>query len=90
MNLEQAIIFMLIACAIVLVIVFAKNKVEVLVNVMLRVVFGAVGLHLINTLLISRGMDVLVGVNAGTIGTIGALGIPGFVLLYAVAFFKYI
>lgn len=89
MKLEQAIIFMLVVCAIVLVIVFAKNKTEVFVNVVLRMVFGAVGLHLINTLLLSQGIDVLVGVNLGTIGTIGALGLPGFVLLYAIVFLKF-
>ncbi|GEM_PF-4668357 len=88
MKLEQAIIFMLVVCAIVLIIVFAKNKTEVFVNVILRMVFGAVSLHLLNTIFLSQEIDVLVGVNLGTIGTIGALGIPGFVLLYAIAFFK--
>ncbi|KAB1438641.1 pro-sigmaK processing inhibitor BofA family protein [Candidatus Galacturonibacter soehngenii] len=88
MKLEQAIIFMLVVCAIVLIIVFAKNKTEVFVNVILRMVFGAVSLHLLNTIFLSQEIDVLVGVNLGTIGTIGALGIPGFVLLYAIAFFN--
>lgn len=90
MNLEQAFIFILVVCAIVLIIVFAKNKVEMFVNIVLRMVFGVVSLHLLNTLFVSQGIDVLVGVNLGTIGTIGALGAPGFVLLYAIAFFNFL
>lgn len=90
MNLEKAFIFILVVCAIVLIIVFAKNKVEMFVNIVLRMVFGVVSLHLLNTLFVSQGIDVLVGVNLGTIGTIGALGAPGFVLLYAIAFFNFL
>jgi SigmaK-factor processing regulatory protein BofA len=90
MNLEQAFIFILVVCAIVLIIVFAKNKVEMFVNIVLRMVFGVVSLHLLNTLFVSQGIDVLVGVNLGTILTIGALGAPGFVLLYAIAFFNFL
>lgn len=90
MNLEQAIIFLLVVCAVVLVIVFAKNKVEILVNVVLRVIFGSVSLHVLNVLLLAKGIDILVGINFGTLGVIGVLGIPGFILLYAVAFFKFI
>lgn len=88
MNLGQAVILMLVISAIVLLIVFAKNKVELFVNVILRMIFGAIGIHFLNTLLLTSGIKLLVGLNIGTIGTVGALGVPGFLLLYAIALFQ--
>ncbi|WP_099467369.1 pro-sigmaK processing inhibitor BofA family protein [Konateibacter massiliensis] len=90
MSLEQAVIFILVICAIVLIIVFAKNKVELLVNVILRMIFGAIGIHILNAFLLTSGVNIFVGINIGTVGTIGALGVPGFALLYAIALFQYI
>jgi inhibitor of the pro-sigma K processing machinery len=90
MNLNQAIILMVVMCFLVLVIVLAKNKAEFIVNLLLRMVSGMVCIHFLNSLFIARGIDIFVGINPGTVGTIGVLGIPGFLLVYAITMVKFI
>lgn len=81
---------MVVMCFLVLVIVLAKNKKEFIVNVILRMVSGMVCIHFLNSLFVARGIDILVGINPGTVGTIGVLGIPGFLLVYAISILKFI
>jgi pro-sigmaK processing inhibitor BofA len=90
MKLNQAAILMIGMCVLVLVIVLAKNKVEFMMNVFLRMIFGTVGIHLLNSLFIAREIDLIVGINPGTVGTVGVLGIPGFLLVYAIALFEFL
>jgi inhibitor of the pro-sigma K processing machinery len=81
---------MVVMCFLVLVIVLAKNKVEFIVNLLLRMVSGTVCIYFLNSIFTARGIDILVGINPGTIGTIGVLGIPGFILVYAITIIKFI
>ncbi|MFA9463502.1 MAG: pro-sigmaK processing inhibitor BofA family protein [Velocimicrobium sp.] len=55
-------------------------------NVLLRMVFGAIGIFAINAILQAVSKSTMVGMNAETLLTVGLLGVPGFVMLYAVAF----
>lgn len=56
-----------------------------LLNFLLRMVFGAIGIQLINGFLLSQNIFVFVGLNGITLLTVGSLGISGLGLLYAVA-----
>lgn len=56
-------------------------------NFLLRMVFGAIGIQLINALLISQNISVFVGLNVLTLLTVGSLGISGLGLLYGIAVF---
>lgn len=56
-------------------------------NFLLRMVFGAIGIQLINDLLLSQNISVFVGLNVLTLLTVGSLGISGLGLLYGIAAF---
>ncbi len=58
-----------------------------ILNFLLRMVFGAVGIKLINAILISQNISVFVGLNLLTLLTVGSLGISGLGLLYGIAAF---
>ena len=64
-----------------------NNRIERVLNFLLRAVFGTVTIYLINSLLLSRGFGESVGINPFSILTAGALGLPGVVLLYGVQFY---
>ena len=56
-------------------------------NFLLRMVFGAIGIQLINALLLSQNISVFVGLNVLTLLTVGSLGISGLGRLYGIAAF---
>ena len=56
---------------------------EKLLNGILRVVFGVIAILCINDLISSFGLGITVGLNPITISTVGILGTPGVLLLYA-------
>ena len=58
-----------------------------ILNFLLRMVFGAIGIQLINSVLISQNISVFVGLNILTLLTVGSLGISGLGLLYGIAAF---
>ena len=53
-------------------------------NFLLRMVFGAIGIQIINAILISQNIGVFVGLNILTLLTVGSLGISGVALIYAI------
>ena len=53
-----------------------------ILNFLLRMVFGAVGIKLINAILISQNISIFVGLNLLALLTVGSLGISGLGLLY--------
>lgn len=56
-------------------------------NFMLRMVFGAIGIQILNALFLSQNISLLVGLNFFTLLTVGSLGISGLGLLYGIAAF---
>lgn len=60
------------------------KKVESVINILLRGVFGGIGIYALNTIFQYVGLQAMVGINAKTIATIGVLGLPGFFLLYGI------
>ena len=58
-----------------------------IINFLLRAVFGAIGIQVINAILLSQNVSVFVGLNPLTLCTAGTLGISGIGLLYGIAAF---
>ena len=58
-----------------------------ILNFLLRVVFGDIGIQILNAVFISQNVAVFVGLNAVTLLTVGSLGISGLGLLYGIAAF---
>ena len=61
---------------------------DMLLNFLLRVVFGVLGIYTCNTLLSSLGVDFYVGINLINLLAVGILGISGFGLVFAVSAFS--
>lgn len=64
-----------------------KNRMEILLNFLLRAVFGMIVVYFINSFLQGRGMEGSVGINPVSFLTSGILGFPGIALLYGINFY---
>ena len=76
----------LFMCVCVALIVYSvkKKKPEVFVNFTLRTCGGLIAIYLCNYILKQFALDLLVGMNGFSALTVGALGTPGFLLLYGI------
>ncbi len=81
---KYVLIIFVIVCAVLLVISLRRKKMELFINFVLRLITGAVGIYLINALLGLVKIESAVGLNGVNMLVVGALGIPGLVLLYSV------
>lgn len=61
-----------------------KNKTEILLNFLLRAIFGMIAVFLINSFLRDKGLQGSIGINPLSFVTSGLLGIPGIALLYGI------
>lgn len=62
---------------------------DLILNFLLRVVMGVIGIYTVNTLLTSVfGASIHLGLNILNLLTIGTLGISGFGLVFAVSAFS--
>lgn len=57
---------------------------EIILNVIIRVIFGVVGIYAVNAVFQQIGAGIFVGINTWTMGTVAVLGMPGFFLLYGI------
>lgn len=85
---NKILIGIIIICGIALVLGVLRHRMELLVNIILRMVIGIVGIYLFNMFLVSQGILVNVGTNSTTILTIGLLGFPGFLLVYGIELYN--
>ena len=68
-----------------------KEKIENMVAVFLiRMVIGMAVIFFVNQLLVSRNIDVSVGINGISAAASGILGLPGIGLLYGIAFYRFL
>lgn len=66
-----------------------KNRiVNVVVNFIVRAIFGLGLIFFANEFLATRGFENLVGLNGISLLTSGILGIPGVCLLYGIAVYQ--
>ena len=61
---------------------------DLILNFLLRMVMGVIGIYTVNSLLGSLGVAIYAGINLINLLTIGMLGISGFGLVFAVAAFS--
>lgn len=76
------------ACIMVLFMGAVKNKVEWLLNIIMRGVLGTIAIYFINGGLATLGISLGVGINAVTVLTSGFLGIPGLLALYGLGIYQ--
>lgn len=88
MQRETGMLFLLFIFGMVLVLVLFKSKVEFLINMVLRMMMGTIGICFVNSILVTFGVEFGIGINVFTLLTMGLLGFPGFVLLYGMGFYK--
>ncbi len=62
-----------------------KTWTDRLVDMVFRGVVGLVVIYILEQICIHQGFPVLAGVNAGTFLLTGLLGMPGFLLVFAVS-----
>ncbi len=80
----------LAVCVILLLIGFLKSRFDLIVNFILRICLGLLGIYLLNTILASSQINLGVGVNSLNALVVGVLGLPGFLLVYgAAAYFHF-
>ncbi|SFS01320.1 pro-sigmaK processing inhibitor BofA family protein [Anaeromicropila populeti] len=63
------------------------RKHEYFINFMLRLSMGALAIYIVGELLARNSIDGSIGINPITLLTVGFLGAPGFVMMYAVEFY---
>lgn len=83
-----AMILMVIVCVILLLLGAVKTKMEWMLNIVMRSIWGTIAIHFINVTLMSFGISLCVGINALTILTSGILGIPGLLALYGIGIYQ--
>lgn len=77
----------IIACLVFIGICVIRRQPERIVNFGLRACIGTAGIYLLDLILRMKGFEINVGVNGASILTNGLLGLPGFILLYGLAFY---
>lgn len=82
----KGITYLIIIGVCLLVIVFAIffKKIEWLVNFVFRALLGIVLLYCINSVLVNFGVKQVPGINEINVTSIGLLGMPGILMLYAI------
>lgn len=61
---------------------------DLILNFLLRMIFGVIGIYVCNILFRTFGVAIYAGINLINLLTIGALGISGFGLVFAISFFS--
>ena len=86
LNFESKVFIVIIIISVVLLLIsFIKQRFDLIVNFALRIVAGLLGIYILNIVLGNFSIDMTVGLNGLTALTVGLLGLPGFVLLYALS-----
>ncbi len=87
MKQENVFFIMVGICALVLLIGLLKQKAAIVLNIIVRVIVGCVGIILLNDFLQKQGIPVAAGLNPLNLLTIGSLGTSGFALIYGILFY---
>lgn len=74
-------------CVVFIGVCIIKRRPDLIVNFVLRACVGTAGIYLLDLVLGLGGYKITVGVNAFTVLSNGLLGLPGFIMLYGLAFY---
>jgi inhibitor of the pro-sigma K processing machinery len=77
----------IVACVIFIIVCIIRKRPDIIINFGLRACLGTAGIYLLDLLLSSIGYNISVGINAVSFAANGLLGLPGFLLLYGLAFY---
>ena len=61
---------------------------ELFINFFVRMIIGIAVIFLVNQFLVTKEIELSVGINPVTAVTAGALGVPGVCLLYGIVFYQ--
>ena len=73
MDMMQGLWWILGACGVVLVIVMFRKHTEILVNFLLRMVMGVIGIYFVNQFLAAQNIAIAVGLNPASLLTVGEM-----------------
>lgn len=88
MEQESVFLIMIGICALVLMIGLLKRKAAIVLNIIVRIIVGSVGIIFLNDFLLKQGIPVSAGLNPLNLLTIGSLGTSGFALIYGILFYS--
>ena len=71
-------------CAVVLVIVLFRRRVQLVFDLLLRLVCGITAIYVVNLLLARAGSGAMIGIGPTTVLVSTILGFPGLALLYGI------
>lgn len=77
----------IVACLVFIAVCVIRRRPDLIVDFGLRAAVGTAGIYLLDFVLSWKGMGISVGVNGVSVLTNGLLGLPGFLLLYGLAFY---
>jgi len=77
----------IVACLVFIMVCVIKRRPDLIVSFALRAFIGTAGIYLLDFILGSKGVNINVGINLGSVLVNGLLGLPGFILLYGLAFY---
>lgn len=87
----KLLLFVFIMCLFLILLVWIlRKKIEIVLNFLLRIVFGFLAIFLANYCLAYYKIDISVGYNPISALTLGTLGISGFVMLYGIVLGKFL
>lgn len=89
MEIKYGVWVILGMCTLILFLGGVKKKSECILNFLVRMVVGLIGIYCLNELFTMQGISVSVGMNPYTAGVLGILGTGGFFLLYGISFCHY-
>jgi len=77
----------IVICVVFIGICVIRRRPDLLVNFALRAFVGTAGICLLDFVLGLGGYQISVGINAFSVLSNGLLGLPGFIMLYGLAFY---
>jgi inhibitor of the pro-sigma K processing machinery len=83
-HLNEALPWIATACGLFALVLFFNKAFMKLVKLCVRGAVGGIGFFAVNSILGAVGMSLAVGINAVTVIVTAFLGLPGFLLLYAI------
>ena len=83
----QGMIIIILMCGFILLILAMKTRSHLLLNFLLRGLYGSVVIILTNYLFDSMGISLEIGLNPITLLTCMILGFPGLLLVFGINFF---
>jgi inhibitor of the pro-sigma K processing machinery len=78
------------AAGVLVLLIGISGKMEWLLNIAIRCIFGTIGIYCINYIFNKIGIMTMVGINPITVLTSGILGIPGIAVLYGIELYHFL